>query len=105
VGKLQRHQADGEAGRCALPLPEGVEAVVERAVGRALTAKRPAQDRLVEKEEAAELLGVTTRTLFKMMSAGEFVEPVDLGMRSLRWRLSDIEKWITELPPAGGNHR
>ncbi len=53
------------------------------------------QDRplLITAAELARLLRVSTRTLWRLRSAGELPEAVRLG-GAVRWRLDEIKKWI-----------
>jgi len=48
---------------------------------------------LVNARELAKMLSVSERTLYRLKSAGELPAPVVLG-GSVRWRLSEIRKWI-----------
>jgi len=56
---------------------------------------------LLEKEQAAELLGVTLWKFGELRRTDpNFPAPVRLGPRSTRWRRTDIETYIAALPPA-----
>src|SRR4051794_30453846 len=48
---------------------------------------------LLNAEEVAAMLGVSERTLWRLLSAGKFPKPVRFG-RSTRWRLADVREWI-----------
>lgn len=48
---------------------------------------------LVTASEVAQLLHVSTRTLWRLRSAGTLPSPVRLG-GAVRWLLTDIETWI-----------
>lgn len=48
---------------------------------------------LITAAELAKLLHVSTRTLWRLRSAGELPEAVRLG-GAVRWRLDEIKKWI-----------
>jgi excisionase family DNA binding protein len=50
---------------------------------------------LLSAGEVARVLGVSTRTLWRLQSGGRLPEPVRLG-GSTRWRVSDIERWVAE---------
>ena len=50
--------------------------------------------------EVAERLGVSTRTVWSLHSAGQIPTAVKVGS-STRWRQSEIERHIQGLPPAG----
>jgi prophage regulatory protein len=51
---------------------------------------------LLRPEQAAERIGVSRRTLFNLMKAGRFVEPVRLGTRTVRFASTDVDTWIAE---------
>ena len=50
---------------------------------------------LIGAVDLARLLGVSTRTLWRLRSAGELPEPVRFG-GTVRWRLEEVRKWIAE---------
>lgn len=39
-------------------------------------------------------LSLSKRAVFRMRSAGLIVAPVKVGQGAIRWRLSDVERWI-----------
>ena len=49
--------------------------------------------------EVARLLGISKRTLWRLLSAGKLPAPVRLGS-NVRWRLDEVEKWISQGCPA-----
>lgn len=48
---------------------------------------------LISAGELADLLQISTRTLWRLRSAGKLVEPIKLG-GSTRWRLEEVQQWI-----------
>ena len=48
---------------------------------------------LIPVEEVASMLGVSERTLWRLLSAGKVPEPLRIG-RSTRWRSAEIREWI-----------
>jgi excisionase family DNA binding protein len=56
---------------------------------------------LLNADEVAAMLGISERTLWRLLSAGKVPKPVRFG-RSTRWRLADVNEWIEEGCPAGG---
>ena len=54
---------------------------------------------LISAVELAELLQVSTRTLWRLRSAGKLIKPIKLG-GSTRWRLDEVEAWIADGCPA-----
>ena len=54
---------------------------------------------LISASELAELLQVSTRTLWRLRSAGKLIKPIKLG-GSTRWRLDEVQTWIAQGCPA-----
>lgn len=48
---------------------------------------------LVSRREAAEMLGICTRSWDRLVAALKTPEPIRLGGRIL-WRVSDLEEWV-----------
>jgi predicted DNA-binding transcriptional regulator AlpA len=66
-----------------------------------------AEPLLITAMELGQLLQVSTRTLWRLRSAGELPQPVRLG-GAVRWRLDEVRKWIADgcpLPQARENER
>ena len=54
---------------------------------------------LISAEQFAEMMQISTRTLWRLLSSGKLIEPVHIG-GSTRWRLEQVRKWIDEgCPP------
>ena len=43
--------------------------------------------------EVVERVRLCKSTVYRQIQAGEFPPPVQLGARSVAWRLSDIQDW------------
>jgi excisionase family DNA binding protein len=54
---------------------------------------------LLPAERVAEMLQVSTRTLWRLQNAGRLIGPVRLG-RSVRWRKDELLRWIAAGCPA-----
>jgi predicted DNA-binding transcriptional regulator AlpA len=58
------------------------------------------EDRLVERliriSEVKRLTGLSTATLYRKISAGDFPRPVQLGAAARAWVLSEIQSWIAK---------
>jgi prophage regulatory protein len=50
---------------------------------------------LITAHELARLLNISTRSLWRLRSAGDIPSPVRLGS-SVRWRIDDVTKWIAD---------
>ncbi len=55
--------------------------------------------RLIDAQELSQILSISTRTVWRMLSHRKLVEPVRIG-GSVRWRLADVERWIDTGCPA-----
>lgn len=54
--------------------------------------------------QVAQLLQVSPRSLWRLMSSGKVVPPVRFGGNT-RWRLAEVEAWIAEgCPPVSGSN-
>ena len=51
------------------------------------------QGLLVDSREAAKLLRISPRTLWKMQTSGEMPPPIRIG-RAVRWSLEVLKKWV-----------
>jgi excisionase family DNA binding protein len=48
---------------------------------------------LINAEQVANILNISERTLWRLVSAGKVPQPVRIG-RSARWRVHEIHAWI-----------
>ena len=53
------------------------------------------RETLLTAKAVAEKLSLSKRAVFRMRSAGMICSPIKVGAGAIRWRLSDIEKWIS----------
>jgi len=58
--------------------------------------KHRSDDRLLNLSELAEFLGVARSTIYRWIDCGKLPQPFDLGDSAVRWRKSEIEKWLEE---------
>lgn len=56
---------------------------------------------LIPAGDVAAMLGVSERTLWRLLSAGKMPEPVRIG-RSTRWRSAEVREWIERGCPGPG---
>lgn len=52
-------------------------------------------EKLLTAQAVAELLSLSKRTVFRMKASGLICPCVRVGQGAIRWRQSDIEKWIS----------
>jgi predicted DNA-binding transcriptional regulator AlpA len=51
-------------------------------------------EKLLTAKAVGEMLSLSKRQIFRMKSAGLICSPVKVGQGAIRWRQSNIEKWI-----------
>ena len=52
-------------------------------------------EKLLTAQAVGEKLSLSKRAVFRMRSAGLICAPLKVGQGAIRWRESDIEKWIS----------
>ena len=50
---------------------------------------------LITAEEAARMMNISTRTLWRLLSARRFPQPVRFGGNT-RWRVAEVLRWIED---------
>lgn len=55
------------------------------------------QDRLMRLPEVILLTGRCRSSIYEDMKCGRFPKPIKIGLRSVAWRLNDINSWISKL--------
>ena len=58
-------------------------------------ANNQATEKLLTAQAVGTKLSLSKRAVFRMRSAGLICPPVKVGQGAIRWRQSDIEKWIS----------
>ena len=58
--------------------------------------------RLITMREVMRICALGRSTVYNLMAARQFPQPVKIGRRGVRWRLSDIEEWVESRPVANG---
>ncbi len=53
------------------------------------------REKLLTAVAVSEMLSLSRRQIFRMKSAGLICDPLKCGQGAIRWRQSDIEKWIS----------
>ena len=60
-------------------------------------------DRLLHLREVQTLTSLGRSTIYRLMRAGLFPEPLKIGPRAVRWRESEIREWVGSRPRATGD--
>lgn len=54
-------------------------------------------EKLLHLSDVERTIRLKKSKIYNMIASGEFPRPVRLGKRSVRWRESDIQHWISKL--------
>jgi prophage regulatory protein len=46
---------------------------------------------------------IGTTKIYELLKTGSFPSPVRIGPQMVRWRESEIDRWIEKLPRVGGS--
>lgn len=60
------------------------------------------EQQILRCREVQRVTGLSKPTLYRMIASGAFPRPVKLGVRSVGWRASEIERWIEGRPETTG---
>lgn len=59
-------------------------------------------DRLLTRQEVQDKCRIGRSSIYRLMRGGRFPEPIRVGMRAVRWKESEIDKYLSNRPRAGG---
>ncbi len=65
----------------------------QQAIGQ-LNQQNEPQDRILRTDEVQEIVGLSRSTIWRLERKGDFPARLPLGVNSVGWRSSDIEKWV-----------
>jgi prophage regulatory protein len=54
---------------------------------------------LLTAREVAARLSISQRTIYRLMKRKQFPRPVRLGTRHVRWKASDVQRYLDGLKP------
>ena len=57
-------------------------------------------DRLLRRREVEAITGMGRSSIYRLMQDGEFPRPVRVGNAAVRWKASDITRWVESRPIA-----
>jgi len=63
-----------------------------------VTAEDGISTRLVTPQDLAQVLQVSTRTLYRWIDQGRLVRPMRIG-GVMRWRWGDVARWLEDQAP------
>jgi|GEM_PF-3576961 len=70
-----------------------------KAIATATAAAMVTAPQLLDQGDAWHYCGLSRSGWFRLRSAGEIPAPVDVPGVGLRWRRTDLDKWLTRLKP------
>ena len=62
-------------------------------------------NRLLRRREVEQMVSLSRTSIYRLADSGDFPHPIRVGPRAVRWRLGDIEQWISERPFTTGKVR
>ena len=57
-------------------------------------------DRLLTREEVQDRCRISRSTIYRLMREGRFPSPIRVGDRAVRWKESEINKYLANRPRA-----
>ena len=55
------------------------------------------------RQQVSARCGISRTTIYRLMRAGAFPEPIRIGPRAVRWREDDLVKWLAQRPYSSGD--
>ncbi|MCY4528729.1 MAG: AlpA family transcriptional regulator [Chloroflexi bacterium] len=59
-------------------------------------------DRLLRRRQVEDITGLSRSSIYRLMRNGEFPVPVRVGPAAVRWKASEITRWVESRPLATG---
>jgi len=59
-------------------------------------------DFLLRRKEVEKIAGISRASVYRLVKAGKFPAPVNLGTGAVRWRQSDVIAWQQSLTTTAG---
>ncbi|MBC8725282.1 AlpA family phage regulatory protein [Paraburkholderia sp. 31.1] len=56
-------------------------------------------ERLLRRAEVEQRIGLTGSTIYLKIAQGKFPKPIKVGVAAVRWRESEVNRWIAGHPP------
>lgn len=67
--------------------------------GKGKNKPQSASAMLLHAAAVAEMVGMSEASIYRMLGAGEFPEPIRFGKRLTRWKREEVERWVAALKP------
>lgn len=59
----------------------------------------PGPERILRKKEVCQILGISKATIDRKVRSGDFPPPIQISVRAIGWRESEIEDYINSREP------
>lgn len=56
-------------------------------------------ERYIRRPEVEAMTGLSRSSIYRLMSEGLFIRPYRVGRTAVRWRYSEVERWLADRPP------
>ena len=64
-----------------------------------MTSQGFSEDRLLRVRDVLEKCGISKASLYEWMGQCRFPKLLQAGPKTIRWRASDVDRWMAELQP------
>ena len=58
--------------------------------------------RILRLPEVMKMVGLSRSQIYRMVAAAIFPAPVQIGLRAVGWRESDVRRWLESRPTTNG---
>lgn len=65
----------------------------------------PEPTRLLRRAEVEARCQISRSAIYRLMRAGQFPEPIKVGLRAVRWPEHELTAWLARRPRATGDFR
>ena len=62
-------------------------------------------DVFMKRREVEKITGLSRTTIYRLMRSGKFPTPIKMGLKTVRWKMSELEEYIERAPRAEGTKR
>lgn len=59
-------------------------------------------DFLLTRAEVEARVSLGRSSIYRLMRSGHFPEPIRIGVRAVRWRVDELDNWLSSRPRATG---
>ena len=64
------------------------------------------EPRILRRRQVEKYAGIGSKaTLYRLIQAGDFPKPIQLGVRAVGWRREEVDEWIASRPASANLNR